>query len=69
MVDGGIVNSRMCVNFARNVQDNLASGFCSELAQLCTISGMIYTARPLFVLMFSTYFQVYELKLNYIFPV
>ena len=33
------------------------------------ISGMVYTARPLFVFMFSTFCQVYELKLNYIFPV
>ncbi|WOH00291.1 hypothetical protein DCAR_0519650 [Daucus carota subsp. sativus] len=32
MVDGGIVNNWMCVNFAQNVQDNLASGFCSKLA-------------------------------------
>lgn len=55
MVDGGIVNNWMCVNFARNVQDNLASGFCSELAQMCTISGMVYTTSPLFALICSTY--------------
>ncbi|WOG96809.1 hypothetical protein DCAR_0416146 [Daucus carota subsp. sativus] len=46
MVDGGIVNNWMCVNFARNVQDNLASGFCSELAQMCTISGMRFNPNP-----------------------
>ncbi|KAL8135054.1 protein argonaute 1-like [Apium graveolens] len=46
MVDGGIVNNWMCVNFARNVQDNLATGFCSELAQMCTISGMRFNPNP-----------------------
>lgn len=48
MVNGGIVNNWMCLNFARNVQDSLASGFCSELAQMCTISGMVHTASLLF---------------------
>ncbi|KAL1810666.1 hypothetical protein ACET3Z_020731 [Daucus carota] len=46
MVNGGIVNNWMCLNFARNVQDSLASGFCSELAQMCTISGMRFNPDP-----------------------
>lgn len=51
MVNGGIVNSWICVNFARNVPDNLARGFCSELAQMCTISGMVFALRhPVFVI-------------------
>ncbi|KAG6521806.1 hypothetical protein ZIOFF_018939 [Zingiber officinale] len=40
MVNGGRVNSLACINFAKNVQDNLARGFCHELAQMCQISGM-----------------------------
>ncbi|KAK1371926.1 Argonaute 1 [Heracleum sosnowskyi] len=46
MVNGGIVNNWMCLNFARNVQDSVASGFCSELAQMCTISGMRFNPDP-----------------------
>ncbi|KAG6496371.1 hypothetical protein ZIOFF_044232 [Zingiber officinale] len=40
MTNGGRVNSWTCINFAKNVQDNLARGFCHELAQMCQISGM-----------------------------
>ncbi|KAG6503117.1 hypothetical protein ZIOFF_035407 [Zingiber officinale] len=36
----GRVNSWICINFTKNVQDNLARGFCHELAQMCQISGM-----------------------------
>ncbi|KAG6487006.1 hypothetical protein ZIOFF_055587 [Zingiber officinale] len=35
------VNNWTCINFAKNVQDNLARGFCHELAQICQISGMV----------------------------
>ncbi|KAG6489433.1 hypothetical protein ZIOFF_050702 [Zingiber officinale] len=41
MVNGGRVNIWTCINFAKNVQDNLARGFCHELAQMCQISGMV----------------------------
>lgn len=41
MVNGGTVNSWICVNFSRSVQDNVARGFCYDLAQMCTISGMV----------------------------
>lgn len=41
MVNGGIVNSWICVNFARNVQESAAHGFCHELAHMCMISGMV----------------------------
>lgn len=41
MVNGGRVNSWMCINFARNVQDSVARGFCHELAQMCQVSGMV----------------------------
>ncbi|KAG6472266.1 hypothetical protein ZIOFF_069726 [Zingiber officinale] len=40
MVNGGRVNSWTCINFAKNVQDNFARGFCHDLAQMCQISGM-----------------------------
>lgn len=41
MVNGGIVNTWICVNFARNVQESAARGFCHELAQMCMVSGMV----------------------------
>jgi|JXWR01.1.fsa_nt_gb hypothetical protein len=40
MVNGGRVRSWICVNFARNVQESVASGFCRELARMCQASGM-----------------------------
>ncbi|KAK1384139.1 Argonaute 1 [Heracleum sosnowskyi] len=46
MVNGGIVNSWICVNFARNVQESAARGFCHELAQMCMISGMQFNPEP-----------------------
>ncbi|XP_024545686.1 protein argonaute PNH1 isoform X2 [Selaginella moellendorffii] len=47
MVDGGTVNYWACVNFSRTVQDNIARGFCNDLAQMCLISGMAFAAEPI----------------------
>ncbi|XP_039124258.1 protein argonaute 1B-like isoform X2 [Dioscorea cayenensis subsp. rotundata] len=46
MVNGGRVNNWICINFARNVQDNVARSFCYELAQMCQISGMDFFLEP-----------------------
>ncbi|MCD7456268.1 argonaute 1B [Datura stramonium] len=46
MVNGGIVGNWICINFSRNVQDSVAHGFCSELAQMCQISGMSFNPTP-----------------------
>ncbi|KAF7124999.1 hypothetical protein RHSIM_Rhsim12G0136400 [Rhododendron simsii] len=46
MVNGGTVNNWICINFARNVQESVARGFCYELAQMCVISGMVYNREP-----------------------
>ncbi|KAJ9552866.1 hypothetical protein OSB04_016911 [Centaurea solstitialis] len=46
MVNGGRVASWICINFARNVQDNIARTFCQELAQMCNISGMAFNPEP-----------------------
>ncbi|CAM0947478.1 unnamed protein product [Alopecurus aequalis] len=46
MVNGGKVRSWMCVNFARNVQENLVRGFCHELALMCQASGMDFALEP-----------------------
>ncbi|GER38448.1 argonaute 1 [Striga asiatica] len=46
MVNGGIVGSWICINFARNVQDNVARSFCHELAQMCITSGMDFNPEP-----------------------
>ncbi|KAG8378646.1 hypothetical protein BUALT_Bualt07G0007000 [Buddleja alternifolia] len=46
MVNGGIVNGWICINFARNVQDNMARAFCHELAQMCSTSGMSFNPEP-----------------------
>ncbi|KAF5194915.1 argonaute 1A [Thalictrum thalictroides] len=47
MVNGGTVNNWMCINFSRSVQDNLARGFCNELAQMCCVSGMAFKLEPI----------------------
>ncbi|KAK4479261.1 hypothetical protein RD792_014772 [Penstemon davidsonii] len=46
MVNGGTVNSWICINFARNVQDSVARSFCQELAQMCSTSGMAFNLEP-----------------------
>ncbi|CAL9759948.1 unnamed protein product [Musa acuminata subsp. burmannicoides] len=46
LVNGGRVNNWTCISFARNVQENVARGFCRELAQMCQISGMEFALEP-----------------------
>ncbi|CAI0465731.1 unnamed protein product [Linum tenue] len=55
MINGMNVKRWACINFSRSVQENVARGFCNELAQMCQVSGMefnpdpvipIYNARP-----------------------
>ncbi|KAK9707013.1 hypothetical protein RND81_07G167300 [Saponaria officinalis] len=46
MVNGGKVSNWICINFSRNVQDGIARSFCSELAQMCQISGMVFNPDP-----------------------
>ncbi|KAJ1692504.1 hypothetical protein LUZ63_009202 [Rhynchospora breviuscula] len=46
MVNGGRVRSWICINFARNVQDTAARGFCHELAVMCQTSGMDFALEP-----------------------
>lgn len=46
MINGGTVTNWICINFARNVQDNIARAFCSELAQMCNTSGMAFNPEP-----------------------
>ncbi|XP_029123469.1 protein argonaute 1A [Elaeis guineensis] len=46
MVNGGRVQNWTCINFARNVQESVARGFCHELAQMCQISGMEFSIEP-----------------------
>ncbi|KAG6582337.1 Protein argonaute 10 [Cucurbita argyrosperma subsp. argyrosperma] len=55
MINGMTVNRWACINFSRSVQESVARGFCTELAQMCQVSGMefnpepvipIYNARP-----------------------
>lgn len=46
MVNGGKVRNWMCINFARNVQENVVRGFCHELAVMCQASGMDFARDP-----------------------
>ncbi|KAG9133575.1 hypothetical protein Leryth_016526 [Lithospermum erythrorhizon] len=46
MVNGGLVRSWICINFSRNVQDNIAGDFCYELAHMCMTSGMNFSLEP-----------------------
>ncbi|CAM8932722.1 unnamed protein product [Rhodiola kirilowii] len=48
MVNGGTVNNWICINFSRTVQDNVARGFCAELASMCYTSGMAFASEPVF---------------------
>ena len=41
MINGGTVSNWICINFSRQVPDNMARSFCQELAQMCHISGMV----------------------------
>lgn len=41
MINGMTVNRWACINFSQSVQDSIARGFCSELAQMCQVSGMV----------------------------
>ncbi|CAA3017934.1 argonaute 1 [Olea europaea subsp. europaea] len=47
MINGGTVNSWICINFARNVRDNMAQSFCHDLAQMCITSGMAFNPEPI----------------------
>ena len=62
MVNGGTVNNWICINFSRNVQDTVAHGFCSELAQMCGISGMVSThvAALFFLCMYSVFNLIFD---------
>ncbi|RCV23302.1 hypothetical protein SETIT_4G288700v2 [Setaria italica] len=53
MVNGGRVRSWFCVNFARNVQESVASGFCRELARMCQASGMDFALEPILPPMYA----------------
>ncbi|XP_042965249.1 protein argonaute 1-like isoform X2 [Carya illinoinensis] len=46
MVNGGVVNNWICINFSRDVQDSVARSFCHDLAQMCCISGMAFNLEP-----------------------
>ncbi|KAF8014501.1 hypothetical protein BT93_H0343 [Corymbia citriodora subsp. variegata] len=46
MINGMTVNRWACINFSRNVQESVARGFCSELAQMCQVSGMEFNTQP-----------------------
>ncbi|KAK2996751.1 hypothetical protein RJ639_025195, partial [Escallonia herrerae] len=46
MVNGGTVKSWICINFSSDVRDSVARGFCTELAQMCQISGMEFNIDP-----------------------
>ncbi|CAI0465730.1 unnamed protein product [Linum tenue] len=41
MINGMNVKRWACINFSRSVQENVARGFCNELAQMCQVSGMM----------------------------
>ncbi|CAL5040618.1 unnamed protein product [Urochloa decumbens] len=58
MVNGGRVRSWICVNFARNVQESVASGFCRELARMCQASGMDFALEPILPPMYAHPHQV-----------
>ncbi|XP_017223229.1 protein argonaute 10 isoform X2 [Daucus carota subsp. sativus] len=46
MINGMTVSRWACINFSRSVQENVARGFCSELARMCQVSGMEFSPEP-----------------------
>ncbi|KAB2625479.1 protein argonaute 10 [Pyrus ussuriensis x Pyrus communis] len=46
MINGMTVSRWACINFSRGVQESVARGFCSELAQMCQVSGMEFNPEP-----------------------
>ncbi|PKU82020.1 protein argonaute 1C-like [Dendrobium catenatum] len=47
MVNGGRVRSWTCINFDRNIQNNVIHRFCEELAEMCRTSGMEFASEPI----------------------
>nr|AJL33594.1 argonaute 10-like protein [Petunia x hybrida] len=46
MINGMTVSRWACINFSRSVQESVARGFCTELAQMCQVSGMEFNPEP-----------------------
>ncbi|KAI0491382.1 hypothetical protein KFK09_025642 [Dendrobium nobile] len=46
MVNGGRVSNWSCINFVRNIQENVTYKFCKELAEMCHTSGMEFASEP-----------------------
>ncbi|KAL2661786.1 hypothetical protein AAZV13_02G002500 [Glycine max] len=46
MINGMTVSQWACINFSRSVQDSVARTFCTELAQMCQVSGMEFNPEP-----------------------
>ncbi|KAF4380141.1 hypothetical protein G4B88_011215, partial [Cannabis sativa] len=46
MINGMTVSRWACINFSRSVQESVARGFCSELAQMCQVSDMEFNTKP-----------------------
>ncbi|VAH30859.1 unnamed protein product [Triticum turgidum subsp. durum] len=46
MVNGGVVNTWACINFAWEVTDAHALNFCDELVLMCNVSGMDFRPEP-----------------------
>ncbi|XP_075515974.1 protein argonaute 1B-like [Primulina tabacum] len=46
MVNGATVNNWIGINFARGIKDTMAHSFCHELAQMCSVSGMVFNPEP-----------------------
>ncbi|XP_020679649.1 protein argonaute 1A-like [Dendrobium catenatum] len=46
MVNGGRVSNWSCINFVRNIQENVTHKFCKELAEMCHTSGMEFASEP-----------------------
>jgi len=65
MINGMTVSRWACINFSRSVQDTVALSFCTELAQMCQVSGMVLFL--LFSCLFLKSEQAFFLKFILIF--
>ncbi|XP_020104416.1 protein argonaute 10-like isoform X2 [Ananas comosus] len=46
MINGSKVARWACINFSWTIQENVAHGFCHELAEMCQVSGMEFSPEP-----------------------
>ena len=61
MINGMTVSQWASITFSRNIQDSVAHTFCTELAQMCQVSGMV-VFHLLWFLVFEVWTKFLEIQ-------